>query len=98
MFGKRIWERIKSLAALFMMLGIWGGVVFLILLFTDIGRGGGIGFIGIGVCLTLIVSSWIIYGFGELIENSAETAQNTKSILLHLIEADQKETETDKEN
>ena len=28
MFGKRIWERIKSLAALFMMLGIWGGVVF----------------------------------------------------------------------
>ena len=36
--------------------------------------------VGVGGCLVALCSSWLIYGFGELIENTGATVTQLKSI------------------
>lgn len=74
-----IGDKIKSLAKVIAWIGIAGSVISG---FVMINSGYGVSIImGIGVILggSLIswISSWFLYGFGELIEKTTEIAWNT---------------------
>lgn len=67
--------KIKGLASILTWIGIVASVIIGIIFIAD-GDGGGILIMILG-SLTSWLSSLLLYGFGELIENTSTIAQNT---------------------
>ena len=81
--------KIKFLAKVIAWIGIIAsiitGIIWIIIGIANASSGGGISMlIGIGIMiggfLWSWISSWGLYGYGELIEKTAETAENTAEI------------------
>ena len=82
-----IGKKIKTLAATIALVGIIVSIITGVIILgigADMGFGvGGEGLVGLGIMIIIIgsliswVSSFVLYGFGELIEKTTEIAQNT---------------------
>ena len=71
-------EKIKNLATVLTVLGFIASFIACIALISMEQVGAGLLTGGLG-CLFSWISSFILYGFGELIEKATEIAQNTKT-------------------
>jgi hypothetical protein len=78
-----IGRKIKILAMVIGWLGLAAGVVAWFILITDTWNGryitadDGAGCAALGAGVALLLSSWFLYGFGELIESVGEIAINS---------------------
>jgi hypothetical protein len=86
---ENIGAKIKGLAKVIAWIGIIGsvitGIIYIVMGINSYYGGGAQIGIGIGVmiggALSSWISSWFTYGFGELIEKTAETARNTEKLI-----------------
>ena len=81
---ENIGEKIKVLAKVLCWLGIGASCIFGLYQMVNDMFGNGVAVVIVG-SLTSWISSFFIYGFGELILQSTETAKNTK-LLGHILE------------
>jgi hypothetical protein len=72
-----IGEKIKKLAVVLTVLGIIGSIIFAIILWANELIGAGFLALFVGI-LSSWVGSFLLYGFGELIDNTKEMSNNTK--------------------
>ncbi len=82
-----IGEKIKNLASFFAIIGIIVSCMTGLMMITS----GEDSFILVGFIVMVVgslvawISSWILYGYGELIEKASETAENTRLLLQNSI-------------
>ena len=88
-----IGAKIKILAQFSAWAGIFGSVIYGFVLISKGSDGVWVGIITLVVgSICSWISSWLLYGFGELIENTTEIAKNTKNTSSSAGKCETKET------